>query len=268
MTNADALDWLQRVYLNGGTVSPATATAVNTFCNAIDAAGIRSKFLRLNPFAGNSDGALAAVRTPLYRGPSLAEAQYGNEMDGNVNFVPADYSLTTGLTGHSSSGKYLRTGLPVSAIAGNNLHMGAGLLTSNPNTSTGSSLLGVGLGSSFVMADRSPGGLPYFQFGASQGAGPTSGNLSTGNYVASYPTAYNNGFPLANSASSYSNSGASSDFWVFAANGAGGITSSRLGWYSIGTAFAAGTFLAPSTEIVAFTSAMVALQTSLGRSAS
>jgi hypothetical protein len=270
VTNADALDWLQRVYQNGGTVSTATATAVNTFCNAIDAAGIRSKFLRLNPFAGNSDGALAAVRTPLYRGPSLAATPYGNEMDDNVNFVPADYSLTTGLTGHSSSGKYLRTGLPVSAIAGNNLHMGAGLLTSNPNTTTGSSLLGYGaiVGGSFLMADRGQGGLPYFQFGASQGAGPTSGNLSTGNYVASYPTAYNNGFLLANSASSFSNSGASSDFWVFAANGVGGITSSRLGWYSIGTAFATGTFLAPSTEILAFTSAMAALQTSLGRSAS
>jgi hypothetical protein len=269
VTNADALDWLQRVYLNGGTVSPATATAVNTFCNAIDAAGIRSKFLRLNPFAGNSDGALAAVRTPLYRGPSLAGTQYGSEMDDNVNFVPADYSPTTGLTGNSSSGKYLRTGLPVSAIAGNNLHMGAGLLTSNPNTSTGSSLLGYGsMGGSFVIADRLQSSLPYFQFGAVQGAGPTSGNLSTGNYVASYPTAYQNGFPLANSASSFSNSGASSDFWVFAANGAGGITSSRLGWYSIGTAFAAGSFLAPSTEISAFTSAMAALQTSLGRSAS
>jgi hypothetical protein len=270
VTNADALDWLQRVYQNGGTVSTATATAVNTFCNAIDAAGIRSKFLRLNPFAGNSDGALAAVRTPLYRGPSLAETQYGNEMDDNVNFVPADYSLTTGLTGHSSSGKYLRTGLPVSAIAGNNLHMGAGLLTSSPNTTTGSSLLGYGaiVGGSFLMADRGQGGLPYFQFGASQGAGPTSGNLSTGNYVASYPTAYQNGFPLANSASSFSNSGASSDFWVFNANGVSGSTSSRLGWYSIGTAFAAGTFLAPSTEISAFTSAMAALQTSLGRSAS
>jgi hypothetical protein len=268
ITNPDALDWMTRVYLNGGSVSPATATAVNTFCNAIDAAGIRSKFLRLNPFAGNSDGALAAVRTPLYRGPSLA-AQYGNEMDDNVNFVPADYSLTTGLTGHSSSGKYLRTGLPVSAIAGNNLHMGAGLLTSNPNTTTGSSLLGVGsIGGSFILADRLQSSLPYFQFGASQGAGPTSGNLSTGNYVASYPTAYNNGFPLANNASSFSNQGASSDFWVFAANGAGGITSSRLGWYSIGTAFAAGTFLVPSPEIVAFTSAMAALQTSLGRSAS
>jgi hypothetical protein len=118
VSNADAQDWVNRVYANGGTVSPSTAAAVNTFCNAIDAASIRDRFYRMNLFCGNSDSALAAVRTPLYRGPSLGGTQYGNALDTNNNFVQGDYAETGvsgGLIGNTTT-KYLDTGLATDAL--------------------------------------------------------------------------------------------------------------------------------------------------------
>jgi hypothetical protein len=272
ITNADALDWMTRVYSNGGSVSPATATAVNTFCNAIDAAGIRDRFFRLNVFAGNSDGALAAVRTPLYLGPAAGDVQYGALIDDNVNFVQSDYSPTTGLTGSTTSGKYLKTGLPASTFTGNNLHMGVGLYTSAPNTSIGSTLLGFeNFGGGYVMVDRQPNGLRYFKFGnGATGAGPSSGSLATGNWVASYPLAYRDGFNTGLSATSFANLTSSSDFAVFGLNTGtsyGNTTSSRLTWYSIGTAFPTeltgqGTF---QEKVAAFNNAIANLQTALGR---
>jgi len=64
VSNADAQDWVNRVYANGGTVSAATANAVNDFANAIDAAGIRDRFYRLNLFCGTG---LNACLVPLYQ---------------------------------------------------------------------------------------------------------------------------------------------------------------------------------------------------------
>jgi len=61
----DAQDWVNRVYANGGTVSTATASAVNTFCEAIAAANIRDRFYRLSLFAGTG---LNACLVPLFRG--------------------------------------------------------------------------------------------------------------------------------------------------------------------------------------------------------
>jgi hypothetical protein len=48
----EARAWIDNVYANGGTVSPSTASAVNDFCNSIDAAGLRDRFYRLNLFCG------------------------------------------------------------------------------------------------------------------------------------------------------------------------------------------------------------------------
>ena len=62
--NADAADWIRRVEANGGTVSTSTANAVTDFCNAIDAAGIRDRFYRLNLFCGTG---LNAALVPLFR---------------------------------------------------------------------------------------------------------------------------------------------------------------------------------------------------------
>lgn len=111
----DARDWYNRVLTNGGTVSATTLAAVSTFCASISSAGIRDRFYRLNLFCGDSDASLNAVRTPLYRGPSLSGTQYGNTTDTNVNFVAGDYAENTGLKGNAST-KYLNTGLNVNTL--------------------------------------------------------------------------------------------------------------------------------------------------------
>ena len=94
--NAEALAWETTVIANGGTVSTSTKQAVSTFCDAIDAAGIRSKFLRLNLVCG---GNLAAARTPLYRGPSSTSTQYGSAIDTNIGpYAEENYGESSGLT--------------------------------------------------------------------------------------------------------------------------------------------------------------------------
>jgi hypothetical protein len=121
VSNADAQDWVNRVYANGGTVSASTASAVNTFCNAIDAAGIRDRFYRLNLFCGTG---LNACLVPLFRGPSLGGTQYGNTTDTNNNFVSGDYNesgaASGGLKGNGTT-KYLDTGLTQQTINGSGL---------------------------------------------------------------------------------------------------------------------------------------------------
>lgn len=115
----EAADWANRVRTNGGSVSGSTLLAVSRFCRAIDAAGIRDRFYRLNLFCGNSDASLNAVRTPLFRGPSLSGTQFGNATDVNVNFVQGDYAETGasgGLLGNGTS-KYLQTGLSPADIS-------------------------------------------------------------------------------------------------------------------------------------------------------
>jgi hypothetical protein len=109
VTNAEAKLWIDNVYGNGGTVSTATAAAVNTFCADIDSAGLRSLLWRVNPMAGEN---LSAALVPLYRGPSSGGTQYGNATDTNDNFVSGDYVATSGLIGNGST-KRLRTGLPL-----------------------------------------------------------------------------------------------------------------------------------------------------------
>ena len=112
VSNAEAQDWIDRVYGNGGSVSASTAAAVNTFCTDIDSAGIRDRFFRLNIFAGSN---LNACLTPLYLGPTSRGIRYGNTTDTNNAFVGVgtDYAETGasgGLTGNGTT-KYLATGL-------------------------------------------------------------------------------------------------------------------------------------------------------------
>ena len=125
VSNADAQDWINRVYANGGTVSASTANAVNQFCVDIENAGIRDRFYRLNLFCGNSDASLNAVRTPLFRGPSLTGTQFGNTTDTNLNFGPGDYAETGasgGLTGNGTT-KYLNTGFPTNTLSAGDRHL-------------------------------------------------------------------------------------------------------------------------------------------------
>ena len=120
----EALAWRTAVQNNGGTVNATTLRAVSNFCTAINAAGIRSKFLRLNLVCGHN---LAAARTPLYRGASATGTQYGSAVDTNVGpFTANDYSESTGITGDGNT-KAFDTTLTLSTLttAGldyNNIH--------------------------------------------------------------------------------------------------------------------------------------------------
>lgn len=113
----EALAWQARAIANGGSVSASTLAAVSTFCGAIDTAGIREKFYRLNLLCGD----FAAALVPLYRNTSAAGAVLGNATDTNNNLVSGDYvetgSTTGGLKGNGAT-KHLDTGLnPVSISA-------------------------------------------------------------------------------------------------------------------------------------------------------
>jgi hypothetical protein len=268
VSNADAQDWINRVYSNGGTVSTSTAAAVNTFCDDIDAAGIRDRFFRLNLFCGNSDSALAAVRTPLYRGQSLGGTQFGNLTDVNAGnlFAPADYSEGNGLTGNGSS-KYLQTGLASSAfITGGNARSH---LAVYKRTSTNSGVL---------LSARSTTLGNTWEFGA-------GGNLLGGG-TGSFPVPSTHdsliGITRTNStdlvsfrrtslatanAASASVTGTSIPFAVFARNDQSTDTNAystnlfsnqTLAAYSIGIGLDA-------TQIAAYDAAMQAFQTALGR---
>lgn len=113
----EATDWSARVVAQGDTVSTATLAKVSRLCYAFDAAGIRDRFLRLNVFSGTG---LNAAITPLFRGRSLAGAQYGGTVDTNAGgasaFVSGDYSESVGLTAGISTTKYLDTGFSTSLV--------------------------------------------------------------------------------------------------------------------------------------------------------
>jgi hypothetical protein len=114
VSNADAQDWINRVYANGGTVSASTAAAVNQFCVDIEAASIRDRFYRLNLFCGTG---LNACLVPLYRSSAFGGSPVGNATDTNNGpFATGAYTEATGLTPVYASGHYLDTGLTPDAM--------------------------------------------------------------------------------------------------------------------------------------------------------
>ena len=106
----DVNTWLNTLSLSGGTANSTTISALNTFCNSIDSAGLRRKFYRLNLFCGNN---LNACLVPLYVSSWWNDPVYGFSIDQNLGFLTSDYTETGvngGLLGDGAS-KHLRTGL-------------------------------------------------------------------------------------------------------------------------------------------------------------
>jgi hypothetical protein len=94
VSNADAQDWINRVYANGGTVSASTAAAVNTLCDSLDAASLRDRFYRLNLFCGSN---LNAALVPLYLTPDKTVTnlfQFGTDPT-NAAWLPGGNGLIT-----------------------------------------------------------------------------------------------------------------------------------------------------------------------------
>ena len=134
----EAIDWLERVVSNNGSVSGSTLSAVSDFCVAAEVGLFRSSIWRLNLVAGNS---LSSALVPLFRGPIPGGRVFGFPTDVANNFVSQDFvdigrngglkgravnkSLITGLTPNdlggffdihlSGSGKDLETGTTVQA---------------------------------------------------------------------------------------------------------------------------------------------------------
>jgi len=121
----EALAWRKTAMASplGRPPSANTVRAVSNFCRAIDAAGIRSKFVRLNLICGRNT---QAMRTPLYRGASATGTQYGEIRDISVGLAGTDFSESTGLTGDGVS-KAIDTTLTLQLLASagldyNNVH--------------------------------------------------------------------------------------------------------------------------------------------------
>jgi hypothetical protein len=275
VSNADAQDWLNRVYDNGGTVSATTASAVNTFCNAIDAAGIRDRFYRLNLFCGNSDASLIAVRTPLYRSQVPGGTQFGNTLDTNVNFAITDYAETGasgGLLGDGTS-KYLSTGLTPAAMP----EIATGHLSAYiPSLAPGSTraLMGAASGSQqFQLTHRLTGG-NQVQVRATWG-GTSSSDDTFGAGVTTLPgglwtitrtsstaiTKYNNATSKATGTTSTTPATHTNGWFVHASNSAGTAASfanHRILSYSIGASMTA-------QQVSDYNAAIQAFQTALSR---
>lgn len=269
VSNADAQDWVNRVYTNGGTVSASTASAVNTFCNAIDSAGIRDRFYRLNLFCGSN---LNAALVPLYRGPSRTGTQYGNTTDTNNGpFVAGDYAESSGLKGNQSS-KYLDTGVAMTFLGTNQLHL---FVSFNPEVSEFRQLLSAraNLAGSVALEDNYNGTTANRPRAALFSGGFQPDNLSpiTGrtqyfiNFTGSQPFEMfgrNVNLNNPNNAGAYSSTDTSS-FLVFAGNQTGtgviGHSGQRIDAYSFGAGFTS------AAQRNAFHAVMSDFRTALGR---
>jgi hypothetical protein len=109
----DVEDWRDRVDTAGGSVSTSTLEALDAFADAIETAGIRDKFYRLNVFAGDD---LTTALVPFYVGPVTGGTEYGYQYDQNNGpFGSGDWAESSGLTGDGVA-KYLDTGLPLNAL--------------------------------------------------------------------------------------------------------------------------------------------------------
>lgn len=275
VSNADAQNWINRVYANGGTVSATTASAVNTFCESIDSAGIRDRFYRLNLFCGASNASLDAVRTPLYRGPSLSGTQFGNTTDTNNLFVAGDYAetgTTGGLKGNAST-KYLDTGLAMTFLGTNQVHM---FVSFNPEAAELRALLAarINLAASMALEGNYNGTtanrprVALFSSGnqPTDHCSPITGRTQyLVNYDGSQPVlalGRNVSLNNVNNAGAYSGTNTES-FLVFAGTQTGtGVTAhsgQRIDAYSVGAAFTS------DAQRTAFHNAMAAFRTALGR---
>jgi len=273
VSNADAQDWVNRVYANGGSVSSATATAVNTFCNSIDAAGLRDRFYRLNLFCGTG---LAACLVPLYRGPSLGGTQFGNSTDTNNGpFVSGDYAetgSTGGLQGNGSS-KFLNTGLPMNFTTPQNYHLSvlAGNFTANNAGMIGADTNGDGTSPRFnqclVSYNTSPRNNVWFNYGTNFPQPQNSQTYSSARFVgtgsASSSILYANSVSVGTDVAAGSATNANTyPLYVFALNNRNVVTQTyancRISAYSAGLNMSA-------AQVASYDAALAAFAAALGR---
>jgi hypothetical protein len=263
--NPEAVNWVNRVSANGGSVSNSTVAAVSTFCNAINAeSGLRGAITRLNLFCGDN---LNACLVPLYLAESFGAATKGNLTDENNGpFVSGDFVSTGangGLTGGSS--KYLNTGLAQdqvgSSSSGHLSVSGTGFSTTSDTIALGSyDFTAVTLDA----LDLRISGNATYRSGVFSNNGVTAasswGHLVGTKSSSTVNTLYNEGSSVG------TNTGAlltrsTRTYFVFGLNNVGSLavsTAGRIRMYSIGGSLTA-------SQVTAFSSAVSALNTALGR---
>lgn len=274
----EALAWQDAVVANGGSVG-SSLQAVSDFCDAIDAAGIRSKFLRLNLVCG---GNLTAARVPLYRAGASTGTQYGSATDTNVGpFVSADYAESTGLNGNYST-KYFDTGLTIGTVKTfgadyDNCHVSVYNRTSQSGPHFGAADWGglyfsnalaidAGFGSSSI-ADVVPvlraGSVNYGEgeLGGSSNAYGFHLGVKTGDVSGAYEL---NGADITDGFTPYGFSFETTDasplYFMAISDGSSlyGACDGRLSHYSVGTSL-------NGPQRAAYYAAVIAFQTALGR---
>ena len=265
VSNADAQDWINRVYANGGTVTSSTAAAVNQFCNDIDSAGIRDRFYRLGIFAGTG---LNACLVPLYRGPSLGGTQYGNATDTNVGpFVSGDY-VETGASGGlwyggvgNNTSKRLDTGIAGSVLSPGDRHLSAYEIVNattdySPSVLSGTALTTMhGIGNWTTIT-----GYRYRTHNTigGQAAATSSPGFWLGSDTSSTASLlYRHGSQVGSTSGQPAGGSGNSNYQILG-HSSGEYSEARLGGYSIGLSMSAG-------QVSSFHAAMQAFQAALGR---
>ena len=265
----EATDWLARVTTAGGAASLSTVMAVSQFCRAVDTAGIRDRFLRINLAAGGFRGSLV----PLYRSTSFGGTVVGNATDTNANLVSADYEETGALAGWKGNGtnKYLNTGVvPSTSLTLGNSHLSAMIATA-PTSGSFPVLIGSQSASALfqlVSCHAAPSsGESYFVENLAAG-GLGSGVVNpTGLFLGSAASASDRRCFLngTQSGSTQTTSPASQlpnrPVFVFANNNNGtpaNYNSGRISTYSIGLGMTA-------AQVAAYNTALAAFRAALGR---
>jgi hypothetical protein len=267
----EAADWAARVVANGGTVG-ASLPAVSAFCSAIDAAGIRDRFVRLNLFCGTATASLSncGVLVPLYRGPTLGST-LGNALDTPNVFSISNYVETGvggGLTAPSSGSVYLDTGIENNFSTQSNTHLS--VYESLVPAGTFKTMIGVdnltGTRSIYMLehqgtarTDLYPGITSSLINSATRVAGFWMGSMQ-----ATRSDLFRNGVSVASSGSAATGAGSQTTptYYVYSLNRGGTATSiytsGRLNGYSLGYAMS-------EAQALAYYNIMQTFQTALGR---
>jgi hypothetical protein len=262
-THPEARDWATRVTANGGSAGSTTLAAVSKFCAAIDAAGIRDRFYRLNLFCGTG---LNACLVPLYTAASGGATRVGTrDIDNNVGtFVGGDYAESTGLTGNGTN--YLRVGVSPSDVDnGATGHLSvyyprSGAAASGTEDAISSYNSGATQRYGFRLSTVGQSGV-WGQNVSITDLSPTNGHYLLTRRSATDLSLFRNSVFVNALGSSTTNTGHSNEYYVFANNNNGTPASrwtSSLRGYSIGLQLTDG-------QITSFYTAMQAFQTALGR---
>lgn len=110
-SNAEVQNWLNRVYVQGGTASSTTISALETFCSSIESAGVRSLLRRVNLFCGDN---VTAAGCPLFRSDSSTGSQNGSVVENMVNITNSHYTEAAGIQGDGTL-RWIGTGVGLAA---------------------------------------------------------------------------------------------------------------------------------------------------------